>query len=223
MQCCGDLRRRPRLGRLGVEDARLDAEPLAQQQPGEVLRTGLMPIHRREVGQHGPAVDGAQPRVRVGQRPEPRRHPERQPRRRVPHRRHRGVHVLRKQRVDAVGGLGMHVHRLGARLVRGDRFCGQLLGTDRQIRVRVRGASAVDARLDIDLGAGGHLSIFARRSLSSTRRSRFVGLPAPRSRAATAIVSVAAGLGVRSRKHVAASAAPTRFWITRTTSTTRVV
>src|SRR5882757_6126333 len=55
----------------------------------------------------------------------------------------------------------MHVHCLGARLVHGDRFCGQLLGTDRQIRVRLRGASAVDTRLDVEPAAYGHLSIFA--------------------------------------------------------------
>ena len=35
----GDLRARPRRRRLGVEDADLDAEPLAQQQPGEVAPT----------------------------------------------------------------------------------------------------------------------------------------------------------------------------------------
>ena len=224
MQCWRYLRRRPRRGRLGVEDPDLDAESLAQQQSGEVLgdparassprRSRAAPLHRltarsRCVG------DRAAPRT-----PSSRRRAARAPRGapRTPLRRRRpaAASPRRRRSWDACAPPWRRPDGRPAPrrpVARGDR----------QIRVLIGGAGAVDARLDVDLGGGDHPSIFACRSLSSTRRSRLVGLPAPRSRTANLTVSVSTGLGVRSRKHVAASAAPTRFWITRTTSTTRVV
>ena len=86
---------------------------------------------------------------------------------------HRGPHNVRLQRVDAVGGLRVHVHGLRACLVRGDRGGGQLLRGDRQIRVLGGGARAVDARLDVGLGAW-HGFIFTRRTGSS--RSTVLGM-----------------------------------------------
>jgi len=53
--------------------------------------------------------------------------------------------------------------------------------------------------------------------------SRLVGRPVPRSRRATGSSGWGGGGGVWSMKHAAAWGAPTRFWITRTTSTIRVV
>ncbi len=94
----------------------------------------------------------------------------------MPHRFHRGSHDLGLQRVDAVGGLGMHVHRLGARLVGGHRRCRDLVGAHRQIRVRLGGTCAVDACLEIGRRAVGHTSIFTRRGVDFFKyRARMVG------------------------------------------------
>ena len=57
----------------------------------------------------------------------------------------------------------MHVHGLGAGLVRGERLGRQLIRGHRQVRVLAGSASAVDARLDVGLGFGRHGYIFALR------------------------------------------------------------
>ena len=56
MQCWAIVGLRPRRGRLEVEQPDLDAESLAEQHLRELRRTGFVPVQRREVGQHRPAL-----------------------------------------------------------------------------------------------------------------------------------------------------------------------
>ena len=67
-----------------------------------------------------------------------------------------------------------------------------------------------------------HSSGSRPRNRSRSRRSRFVGRPAPRSRDTTAATSdFGGGGGVRSMRHSAATGAPTRLITIRTTVTVR--
>ncbi len=74
----------------------------------------------------------------------------------------------------------------------------------------------------VDSGLRSRKGIYSPRSWSSTRRSRFVGRPLPRSLVGTPRTwSRSGGGGLRSIMQSAAIAAPTRVSMTRTTSTTR--
>jgi histidine ammonia-lyase len=133
--------------RPGVPQAGLHAHAYAEQRLGEFRRPRLVPVHRREVGPHGPAAHEFDPfrgsRRGRGSGREPHRHAGHDGPYSLEHRRH---HV-RLERVVPGRILGMDVQRVGAR-GHGRRGVGRDRGRHhRQRRMLRRLPWPVEARL----------------------------------------------------------------------------
>ena len=140
-----------------------------------------MPVHRGEVGILGPGTYSPQSRLGVRHCPVTRGDSEGQAWHCVTHCRYRRVDDSGLQGIGAAGGLGMDVYRPGTGPVCGERLGGQLFRRDGKVGVFIRGASAIDTRLHVDLGFHRHEYILTRRgrrfrsSVSRHGRARYCG------------------------------------------------